>query len=119
MTRVWDNACRPRSCPHCTDLQTARWLVLQPARRLAWDHDHVICTLPHARTPLWLAKVSVMRAWLLQAVRDTLTTWLADPKYLGAPPGSIAALHPWRQTLVLPPHLHGLVTGGGHTPAGT
>jgi hypothetical protein len=38
---------------------------------------------------------------------------LGDPKYLGATPGMIAALHTWGQTLVLHPHLHCLVTGGG------
>jgi hypothetical protein len=51
-------------------------------------------------------------------VRETLTTLLADPQYLGAQPGIIAALHTWSQTLVLHPHLHCLVTGGGLTPAG-
>jgi hypothetical protein len=34
-------------------------------------------------------------------VRETLTTLLADPQYLGAQPGIIAALPPWSQTLVL------------------
>jgi hypothetical protein len=43
---------------------------------------------------------------------------LADAKYLGAQPGIIAALHTWSQTLVLHPHLHCLVTGGGLTPDG-
>jgi Putative transposase len=59
-----------------------------------------------------------MTTLLFQAVRDTLGTLLADPKYLGAQPGIIAALHTWSQTLVLHPHLHCLVTGGGLTPAG-
>jgi Putative transposase/Transposase zinc-binding domain len=117
--RVWDNSCRHRSCPQCTDLQTERWLALQQARLLACDHSHVIFTLPHELNPLWLAHVSVMRALLLQTVRDTLTTLLADPQYLGAQPGIIAALHTWSQPLVLHPHLHCLVTGGGRTPAGT
>ena len=31
---------------------------------------------------------------------------------------AVAALHTWRQTLVLHPHLHGFVTGGGLTPDG-
>ena len=43
---------------------------------------------------------------------------MADPKYLGAQPGIIAALHTWSQTLLLHPHLHCFVTGGGLTPAG-
>ena len=59
-----------------------------------------------------------MTTLLFQAVRDTLGTLLADPKYLAAQPGILAALHTWSQTLVLHPHLHCLVTGGGLTPTG-
>jgi hypothetical protein len=43
---------------------------------------------------------------------------LADSTYLGAQPGIITALPTWSQTLGLHPHLHGVVTGGGLTPAG-
>jgi hypothetical protein len=102
----------------CAYLQTERWLALQQARLLACDHYHAIFTLPHDLNPLWLANVPVMSALLFQAVRDTLCTLLADPKYLGAQPGILAALHTWSQTLVLHPHLHCLVTGGGRTSAG-
>ena len=118
MSRVWYNSCRHRACPQCAYLQTERWLALQRARLLACDHYHVIFTLPHELNPLWLANVPVMTTLLFQAVRDTLGTLLADPKYLGAQPGILAALHTWSQTLVLHPHLHCLVTGGGLTPAG-
>src|ERR687888_97614 len=65
------------------------------------------------------AHVPVMTTLLFQAARATLCTLLADPKYLGAQPGIIAALHTWSQTLVLHPHLHCLVTGGGLTPDGS
>ena len=118
MARIWYNSCRHRACPQCAYLQTERWLAFQQARLLACDHYHVIFTLPHELNPLWLANVPVMTTLLFQAVRDTLGTLLADPKYLGAQPGIIAALHTWSQTLVLHPHLHCLVTGGGLTPAG-
>ena len=107
-----------RSCPQCAYLQTERWLAFQQARLLACDHYHVIFTLPHELNPLWLANVSVMTSVLFQAVRDTLGILLADPKHLGAQPGIMAALHTWSQTLVLHPHVHCLVTGGGLTPAG-
>ena len=116
--RIWSNACRHRSCPPCAYLQTEHWLALQQARLLACDHSHGIFTLPHDLNPLWLANVPVRTTLLFQAVRDTLGPLLADPKYLGAQPGILAALHTWSQTLVLHPHLHGLVTGGGLTPAG-
>ncbi len=118
MSRIWYNSCRHRSCPQCAYLQTERWLALQRARLLACDHYHVIFTLPHELNPLWLANVPLMTTLLLQAVRATLGTLLADPKYLGAQPGILAALHTWSQTLVLHPHVHCLVTGGGLTPAG-
>jgi len=118
VSRVWYNSCRHRSCPQCAYLQTERWLALQRARLLACDHYHVIFTLPHDLNPLWLANVSVMTTLLFQTVRDTLCTLLADPQYLGAQPGILAALHTWSQTLVLHPHLHCLVTGGGLTSDG-
>jgi putative transposase/transposase-like zinc-binding protein len=113
MARIWYNSCRHRACPQCAYLQTERWLALQRVRLLACDHSQVIFTLPHELNPLWLANVPVMTTLLWQAVRDTLWSLLADPQYLGAQPGIIAALHPWRQTLGLHPHLPGLVTGGG------
>jgi Putative transposase/Transposase zinc-binding domain len=118
VARIWYNSCRHRACPQCAYLQTERWLALQRARLLACDHYHVIFTLPHELNPLWLANVSVMTTLLFQAARDTLVTLLADPQYLGAQPGILAALHTWSQTLVLHPHLHCLITGGGLTPAG-
>jgi hypothetical protein len=118
VSRIWYNSCRHRSCPQCAYLQTERWLALQRARLLACDHYHVIFTLPHEINSLWLANVPVMTTLLFQAVRDTLVTLLADPQYLGAQPGIIAALHTWSQTLVLHPHVHCLVTGGGLSPAG-
>ena len=118
VARIWYNSCRHRSCPQCAYLQTERWLALQRARLLACDHYHVIFTLPHDLNPLWLANVPVMTALLFQAVRATLLALLADPKYLGAQPGILAALHTWSQTLVLHPHVHCLVTGGGLTADG-
>src|SRR5215470_13543164 len=117
--RIWYNSCRHRSCPQCAYLQTERWLAVQQARLLACDHYQVIFTLPHELNPLWLANVSVMTTLLFQAVRDTLGPLLADPKYLGAQPGILMALHTWSQTLVLHPHVHWLVTGGGLAPTGS
>ena len=103
VSRIWYNSCRHRACPQCAYLQTERWLALQQARLLACDHYHVIFTLPHDLNPLWRANVSVMTTLFFQVVRDTLGTLLADPKYLGAQPGIIAALHTWSQTLLLQP----------------
>lgn len=111
--RGWDNSCRHRFCPQCAQLQIAQWLEKQQARLLRCDHYHVICTLPSELNVLGLANGRAMANLLFHAVWATLSKLLADPNYLGATPGMIAALHPWGQTLVLHPHLHCLVTGGG------
>jgi len=116
--RIWYNSCRHRMCPQCAWVQTERWLARQKARLLACAHYHVIFTIPHELNDLWLANVEAMSQLLFASVHDTLVELLGDPKYLGARPGIIATLHTWSQTLVLHPHIHCLVSGGGLTEAG-
>jgi hypothetical protein len=116
--RIWYNSCKHRSCPQCAFLQIERWLARQQARLLGCDHYHVIFTIPHDLNAVWLANVPLMTSLLFAAVRDTLFELLGDPTSLGARPGIMAGLHTWGQTLVLHPHIHCLVTGGGLTPSG-
>jgi hypothetical protein len=116
--RVWYNSCRHRLCPQCAWLQVERWLDLRRARLLACDHYHVIFTMPGELHDLWRANVAVMTPLLFASVRDTLLELLGDAAYLGAKPGIIATLHTWTQTLLLHPHVHCLVTGGGLTESG-
>jgi Putative transposase/Transposase zinc-binding domain len=116
--RIWYNSCRHRMCPQCAWVQVEHWLAKQKARLLACEHDQVIFTMPHALNALWLANVDVMSGLLFASVHDPLLELLGDPKYLGARPGIIATQHTWSQTLVLHPHSHCLVTGGGLTQAG-
>jgi hypothetical protein len=59
-----------------------------------------------------------MMQLLFASVHETLCELLGDSKYLGAKPGIIATLHTWTHTLLLHPHVHCLVTGGGLTDAG-
>jgi hypothetical protein len=65
-----------------------------------------------------LANVAMMTRLLFASVHNTLCELLGDGKYLGAQAGIIATLHTWPQTLLLHPHLHCLVTGGGLNEAG-
>jgi Putative transposase/Transposase zinc-binding domain len=116
--RVSYNSCRHRLCPQCAWLQVERWLATQKARLLACEHYHVIFTMPDELRGLWLANVRPITNLLFATVWETLVELLADANYLGDRPGLIAALHTWRQTLVLHPHLHCLVTAGGLTGEG-
>jgi hypothetical protein len=118
LARIWYNSCRHRLCPPCAWLQIERWLARQKSRLLACEHYHVIFTMPHELNALWLANVAGMSGLLCASVHDTLVELLGDATYLGARPGMIATLHTWSQTLLLHPHLHCLVTGGGLNQAG-
>ena len=112
----WYNSCRHRSCPQCAYLQTERWLALQRARLLACDHYRDLYAAPRAQSAV--AGQCADDHVALSGVRDTLCTLLADPKYLGAQPGILAALHT-RSRDVGPPSPRTLPRDrGGLTPAG-
>lgn len=107
------NSCHQRYCPQCQALATERWLEAQKARLLACAHHHLIFTIPHELNELWSFNRAPMAKLLFAAVRDTLSELLADPKYLGARPAFMLALHTWGRSLPLHPHIHALVADGG------
>lgn len=111
--RHWYNSCKHRICPQCAFILIERWLLKQKARLLRCDHFHLIFTIPHQLNELWLLNVRLMTNLLFIAVRDTVFDFLKDEKHLGAMPGIVASLHTWNQTLLLHPHIHCLVSGGG------
>jgi hypothetical protein len=115
--RIWYNSCKHRMCPQCAYVQVQRWLSKQKARILNCDHYHVIFTIPDELHFLWRLNTKAMTDILFSCARDTLFELLGDEKYLGAKPGIIATLHTWSKTLLLHPHIHCLVTGGGFTKA--
>ncbi|MEN8173864.1 MAG: IS91 family transposase [Chloroflexota bacterium] len=112
-TRIWYNSCKHRACPQCAYLKTAQWLEAQKARLLNCEHYHGIFTIPHDFNALWLCNTAVMANLLFNSAKHSLLDLLDDPKYLGARPGIIMALHTWGQSLILHPHIHCLITGGG------
>jgi hypothetical protein len=102
-----------RSCPQCAWLERERWLTRWKARLLPTSHYHIVFTLPHQYIPLWKLNRRAVADLLFQAARKSLEELLEDPKYLGAKPGILAALHTWNQKLQPHLHLHVLVTDGG------
>jgi len=85
---------------------------------LACAHHHLIFTIPHELNDLWSFNRAPMAKLLFGAVRDTLAELLADPKYLGARPAFVLALHTWGRALPLHPHIHALAADGGLSEAG-
>jgi len=95
ITHVQYNSCRHRSCPQCRGGRRADWLQRTNDELLPCDHVHIIFTVPEQLNTLWQFNRAGFAERLLKAARQTLETLLADPKYLGAKPGIISALHTW------------------------
>jgi hypothetical protein len=111
--RNWYNSCKHRICPQCAFIQVDRWLAKWKARLLSCDHYHSIFTVPHELNELFLLNIKPMTDILFKTVHNTVAQLLSDQKFLGARPGIIATLHTWTQTMLLHPHIHCLITGGG------
>lgn len=91
----------------------SEWLAKESARLLPCAHHHLVFTLPHELLGVWRFNRQWMTDALFRAAAATLGELLADPRYLGATPGMLLALHTWTRSLALHPHIHALVTDGG------
>ena len=118
VTEVWYNSCRHRACPRCCWQRIGQGLDGWLQHILPTDHFHVIFTLPSEFDELWRWNRKLLTEVLFASVRETLLTLLSDPKWLGATPGILAALHTWSRTLAFHAHVHCLVSGGGLTVQG-
>ena len=107
------NSCRNRHCPKCQAGARDRWVAARQADLLPISYFHVVFTLPHQFAQLALQNQRVIYDLLFQASAETLLTIAADPKHLGAQIGFFSVLHTWGQNLLLHPHVHCVVTGGG------
>jgi hypothetical protein len=110
---IADNSCRHRVCPQCNTFPRAKWLAAWEQRLLPAAHHHVVFTTPHELNPLWQYNQRLYCQLLFRAVADSLAELLADPQFLGARPGILAALHTWNQQLLTHIHIHAIVTAGG------
>ena len=116
--KISSNACRNRHGPPCQTLTQERWVAARQADRLNVGDVHCVLTLPDALNPLAWQNPRIVYDLLFRAAAETVAARAADPKYLGAQTGMTAILHTWGQNLMDHPHLHGVVPGGGLTPAG-
>ncbi|HTX71863.1 MAG TPA: IS91 family transposase [Rectinemataceae bacterium] len=113
------NSCRNRHCPKCQASTRAEWLEKEAANLLDVPYFHVVFTLPAEVGPLALQNRREVYGALFRAASDTLSTIARDPKHLGAEPGFLMVLHTWGQNLLLHPHVHCVVPGGGISPDGS
>jgi len=107
------NSCRDRHCPKCQSLARAQWIEHRLAELLDCPYFHVVFTVPDEIAAIAYQNKGVVYDILFHTTAETLKTIGADPKHLGAEIGFFAVLHSWGQNLMLNPHLHCVVPGGG------
>lgn len=107
------NSCRNRHCPKCQGLETRRWLEQRCGELLPVPYFHIVFTIPEELNPLALANPKWFYDLLFNSAAKTLLEIAGDSKHLGAKIGVLSVLHTWSQTLLLHPHLHCIVPGGG------
>lgn len=117
-TRISYNSCRNRHCPKCQTMAKERWIEAQKSNLLQVGYFHIVFTLPEALNSVTYQNPAVVYTLLFKAASETLTELAADRTYLGAQIGITAVLHTWGQNLMLHPHVHCIVPGGGLTPDG-
>ena len=111
--------CRNRHCPKCQSLARAQWIEDRQSELLDTEYFHVVFTLPEEIAAIAYQNKEVVYDILFRAASETLRTIAADPKHLGAEIGFFAVLHSLGQNLLLHPHLHCVVPGGGPHPTAT
>jgi len=115
---VWYNACRNRMCPRCSFSRVQKWLQRQVNILVGSPHHHIIFTVPHELNVLWQLNYVVLGELLFATSQEALFELASNPKYLGAQPGAVMALHTWGQQLAMHPHVHCLASAGGVTESG-
>jgi hypothetical protein len=105
------NSCRDRHCPTCQSNAAKRWLERRLERVLPTHHFHVVFTLPEPLRAIALANPKIVYDLLFSAATETLQELAATR--LDAQLGITAVLHTWTREMLLHPHLHCVVTGGG------
>jgi Putative transposase/Transposase zinc-binding domain len=107
------HSCRNRHCPQCGGIKKQDWIEARIQELLPVPYYHVVFTLPHELNAIVMGNQKLLYKLLFDAAAQTLLTFAADKKWMGAVPGIIAVLHTWGQQLSFHPHVHCIVSGGG------
>jgi len=112
-TEQWRwHACRNRHCPQCQTRQREAWRRARGAELLNVPYCHLVFTLPHELNRLAAVRPRWVYDTLLDTVADTLTTFAADPRWLGGTGAFTLVLHTWAQDLSRHLHVHVLMACG-------
>ncbi len=104
-------SCRSRCCPRCQGAARAEWVDQRRSELLPVPYFHVVFTVPEELNVIARRAPRIFYDLLFRAAGATLTE-IAQSR-LGVRIGALCVLHTWSQTLILHPHIHCVVPGGG------
>lgn len=105
------NSCYNRHCPICGDFKKETWIQKQQESLIPSHYFHLVFTIPQALRPLAYYNQQIIYDLMYQSASRTILD-LSKDKY-EVTPGFALILHTWSQTLMLHPHLHCILAGGG------
>ncbi len=105
------HSCRSRSCPRCQGAARAAWVEARESELLPVPYFHVVFTVPEQLNVLAKRAPRVFYDLLLRAAGTALIEIASSRLQIQI--GLLAVLHTWSQTLILHPHVHCVVPGGG------
>jgi Putative transposase/Transposase zinc-binding domain len=105
------NSCRNRHCPICQMAAQHAWIEQRMERVLHTHHFHAVFTLPQELRTLALHNKGFVYDLLMKVAAEILD--LMARQRLGAQLGITVVLHTWTREMLLHPHVHCVVTGGG------
>ncbi len=82
--RVAYNSCRNRHCPKCQGAAARAWLAERKVDLLPVGYFHVVFTLPAEIADVARQNKAVVYDLLFRAAAETMMTFAADPRHLGA-----------------------------------
>ena len=104
------NSCRNRHCPKCQGHKREEWIQKREQDLLPCTYYHVVFTLPQQLNALALHHPALVYDALFKSVWQTIRQFGRNKNvHLGM----IAVLHTWGQNLLLHPHVHCIIPGGG------
>lgn len=113
------NSCRNRHCPKCQTYRKEKWVEERSADLLDIGYYHAVFTIPSELYPLFYCNQDKAYSLLFRCAWETVKTFAADKRYLGATTGATVVLHTWGRRLQYHPHVHMIIPSGGLTKHGT
>jgi hypothetical protein len=115
--RAAGRQCNDRNCPTCGAKKSIAWIKARESEILPCPYFHCVFTLPDELRTVAMENEKVLYNLLFTASRETLLTFAADKKYLGATPSMFQVLHTATRSLDYHPHCHVAISAGGYDAA--